>query len=352
MMMYKKCLTLTVLLTCLLCLSANVALGAHEVERVDGGYYTLVDEEGNVLTKTAHQVYKDDEFIAPDNRRYKVIDVKGDDCLCKYVGQEQMPIIEEADEATSIFGLTPVVARDQGTVGIYSTHSDESYVPSDGTESVDGRGGIYKVSQTLRDKLSSMGINVILDKTIHNPHDINAYSRSRRTASSLLRRGALVLVDVHRDAVPADVYQATVKGQKVTKVKLVVGQQNPHMSANMEFAKRIKAVLDKEYPGLSAGIFVGKGNYNQDLTPRAILIEVGSHTNSKEQALNGVELFSETIPKVMGVEDNSDGVQGTPIANIGSGGSQKSDWTAVIWILLGVAVIYGVYVAINKSKTR
>ncbi|NLV15928.1 MAG: stage II sporulation protein P [Syntrophomonadaceae bacterium] len=350
--MYKKSLTLAVFLTCLLWLQGSVALGAYELERTDGGYYTLIDKEGNVLTKTAHQVYEGDEFITSDNLRYKVTDINGDDCSCKYVGREQMPVIEEKpSEATGILGLTPVVARNQGTVGIYSTHSDESYVPTDGTESVDGRGGIYQVGEKLRERLSSMGINVILDKTVHNPHDINAYSRSRRTASSLMRRGALVLIDVHRDAVPADVYQTTVEGQKVTKIKLVVGQQNPHMSANMEFAKKVKAVLDEKYPGLSGGIFVGKGNYNQDLTPRALLIEVGTHTNAKDQAQNGVKLFADTIPTVMGMEDNTDGVKGTPIANIGSGGGQGSDWSALIWILLGVAVIYGVYVAINRSKT-
>ena len=31
-------------------------------------------------------------------------------------------------------------------------------------------------------------------------------------------------------------------------------------------------------------------------------------------------------------------------------GNQRSDWTAVIWILLGVAVIYGAYIAINRKK--
>ena len=35
------------------------------------------------------------------------------------------------------------------------------------------------------------------------------------------------MVDIHRDAVPPDVYQAEVEGKEVTKIKLVVGKQNP-----------------------------------------------------------------------------------------------------------------------------
>mgnify|MGYP001015502292 CR=1 FL=1 len=158
------------------------------------------------------------------------------------------------------------------------------------------------------------------------------------------------MIDVHRDAVPADVYAAKVDNKKVTKVKLVVGKQNPHMSSNLEFAKRVKAHLDKNHPGLSAGIFMGKGSYNQDLSPRAILVEVGSHTNSKEQAKKGIALFAEAVPDVFDVEDGKG--DASPLANVSATGSQRSDWTAVIWILLGIAAVYGAYIAINRKKTK
>ena len=59
--------------------------------------------------------------------------------------------------------------------------------------------------------------------------------------------------------------------------------------------------LWKQTPGLSNGIFMGKGDYNQDLSPRVTLIEVGSHTNSKDEAEKGAKLFASTIPVVLGV---------------------------------------------------
>lgn len=352
--MIKRLIILSVLLTSIWSLGTGVALGAFEAERNDGGHFTLMDESGKVLTKTALPVYEDDEFITPDNRRFKVARVEGDTCHCTFAGNEKMPVINKTTtpKTSGIWGLMPVVARNRGTIGIYSTHSDESYVPSDGTDSINGRGGIYQVGKSLRDRLSSLGVNAILDKTTHNPHDVNAYNRSRRTASKLLRQGAVGLIDVHRDAVPADVYATKVDNKKVTKVKLVVGRQNPHLSSNMEFAKRIKAHLDKEHPGLSAGIFMGKGSYNQDLSPRAILVEVGSDTNIKNQAEKGVELFADAVPEVFGVEGAAQGTDKTPLVNVSATGNQRSDWTAVIWILVGIAAIYGAYIAINKSKTK
>ncbi len=138
------------------------------------------------------------------------------------------------------------------------------------------------------------------NKNNHNPHDVNAYNRSRRTAASLLKNGSQVLIDVHRDAVPPNQYQTTVNGQEATKIKLVVGKTNPNSKTNLEFAKQLKAVMDKTKPGLSNGIFMGKGDYNQDLTPRSMLIEVGSHTNPKDDATKGVTAFADVLSATLG----------------------------------------------------
>jgi|LFRM01.1.fsa_nt_gb stage II sporulation protein P len=348
----KRLTILSFLLAAIWNLSADAALGGYEHERTDGGYYTLVGEEEEILTRTALPVYKDDEFITPDNRRFKVTGIEGDTCRCTLVGVEKMPEVKaEVSKSSGLLGLTPVIAKNRGNIGIYCTHSDESYIPSDGKESMSGRGGIYQVGEALRDALKSQGVNAVLDKTSHGPHDVNAYSRSRRTASKLLKQGCVGLLDVHRDAVPAEVYAAKVNNQKVTRVKLVVGKQNPHMSSNLEFAKKIKAYLDEKCPGLSAGIFMGRGNYNQDLSPRSILVEVGTHTNSKEDAQRGIEMFAQVLPDVFGVESEQES-DATPLVNVSAAGNQRSDWTAAILILLGAAVAYGAYIAINRKKTK
>ena len=226
-----------------------------------------------------------DEYITPTNQRFKVIRLQGIRLIvgmlvrrrCRRQGRCSEPETSGRErcrqrhrEDRPSLSITPI--------------PDESYVPSDGTESKRGDGGIFDVGETLKNKLQAMGINAIHDTTPHDPHDPNAYYRSRRTAAKLLKQGPVLLVDVHRDSVPPEVYATNVEGTEATKVKLVVGRQNSNMSTNLELAKRLKAHMDEVSPGLSGGIFMGKGNYNQDLTPRSILVEVGADTNSKTDA--------------------------------------------------------------------
>ena len=69
----------------------------------------------------------------------------------------------------------------------------------------------------------------------------------------------------------------------MSKVRLLVGKSNQNKEANLSFAKQIKAVGDKLYPKLIKDIYMGKGTYNQDLAPRSVLLEFGTHTLSKER---------------------------------------------------------------------
>lgn len=342
--MIKKWLIIVMIILPIALFPAEV-LANYEAERTDGGCFSLVDEEGRVLDQTALMVNRGDEFIAPDNRKYKVVKINGDQCICAYAGMEKMPqVAAVSDRSGGLFGLTAVLAKTPPTIGVYHTHSDESYVPSDGTESKNGRGGIYQVGRQLVDRLRTEGFKIDYNRNVHLPHDPNAYYRSRRTAVQLLKSGSGVLIDVHRDSTPPSVYKALVQGIPVTKVKLVVGRQNPHMASNLEFAKRIKSAMDKKYPGLAGGIFIGKGNYNQDLTPRAMLIEVGAHTNSKLDAENGVKLFAGVIPAVVGMGS------GSPYSPVASTGGQRSDWGAALALIVVVAAGYGVYYLINRRS--
>jgi len=104
---------------------------------------------------------------------------------------------------------------------------------------------------------------------------------------------------VHRDALSQPEYAAKVSGEWVTQVMMVVGRQNPSVSQNRAFAMRLKAVADEIHPGLVRGILVGRGNYNQDLFPRALLLEIGSHTNMRESAERGAILFGEVVKTLL-----------------------------------------------------
>ncbi len=320
-------------------------LGKWEGELSDGKYFTFVDENGSELDQTVHAVFIGDEIIAEDNNRYKVVSVDDENnrAVCKLVGLENIVWQDEWDQIPVLD-----VAQKNSKVAIYMTHNDESYVPTDGTESKKGNGGILQVGKTMADTLEKNGVNANISYDKHDPHDANAYHRSRKTAVQLLKSNPIALIDVHRDGVPdPEFYNKEIDGKPGTKIRLVVGRQNPHMSTNLEFAKQIKAYFDKKTPGLIKGIFMAKGSYNQDLGPRAILIEVGTHTNSREAAERGVAAFAEGIPKLLGattapaVPETTQG----PASNAGAGRS-------IIWLVAFVILGGGAFLLISTGSMK
>ena len=113
-------------------------LGLWENERDDGGYYTIVDEQGNVLDKMSRVIYIGDELIAEDNNQYRVEKIIGDTAVAKMVSQDVLTDHEKLVKAAFSQGIVPVQTKNNG-VALYHTHSAESYVPTDGTDSLPAR---------------------------------------------------------------------------------------------------------------------------------------------------------------------------------------------------------------------
>src|SRR5699024_5124455 len=82
-----------------------------------------------------------------------------------------------------------------------------------------------------------------------------------------------------------------------TKVRIVIGQRNQNMKINQELAYKIKAVADKTNPGLIKDIFIGKGMYNQELSPRSLLFEMGTHESDKEAVQNSTKYLADVVSK-------------------------------------------------------
>ncbi|MDS1030680.1 stage II sporulation protein P [Bacillota bacterium LX-D] len=307
-------------------------IGFWENEREDGGYFTIVDQKGKILDKTARVVYVGDRFIAEDNKEYRIDKIVKDRAIATLIAQ---------DALAGFHNLSlPVDTKNNSNnlIAIYHTHSAESYVPTDGTDSIPGNGGIFKVGDTATATFEREGLAVEHSKRSHEPRDSQAYIRSRRTAVQLLKDRPAAIIDIHRDGVPdPDFYKGKISGNSLAKIRIVVGRQNQNMQANLDFAKQVKAGIDKIYPGLVKGIFMAKGNYNQDLSPRSMLIEVGTHTNDRYRAENGIKLFADALPQVLGLSTgtttpNQTGYTKTP--------ANKGDWSALWWVL-GIALIGG-----------
>lgn len=322
-------------------------LEVWENERDDGGYYTIVDEEGNVLDKMSRVVYIGDELIAADNNHYRVEKIVGDTATAKKIAEDVLADYEKIVKTALKEQTIPVQAKNE-SIGLYHTHSAESYVPTEGTDSIPGDGGIIKVGDKIAKKLEERGINVVHSKTPHEPRDANAYHRSRRTALELLKKGPATIIDVHRDGIPdPNFYSEEIAGNAATSIRLVVGRQNQNMQANLDFAKKVKAGMNEIYPGLVKSIFMAKGNYNQDLSPRSMLIEVGTHTNERSKAEVGGQLFADALPSVLGISTNVSPTE-TPEKTPAS----KGDWTSLWWIIGIVLVGGGLFLLISTGSLK
>jgi len=357
--MQRTALTILVLFALIAGFAAGVQASWLErglSERDDGGYFTLKDTQGEVITYTARVLDVGDSYIAADNQRYEVVALEGDVIVVERKEKIELPDVKglgassSIPEATSfwhrLFGTATSRGKQQdqqwNTIGIYHTHNAESYVPTSGVESKD-RGDIMSVGKALAEALEKLGYKAIWSDNSHLPHDGEAYIRSRRTAMELMQYMPGTLIDVHRDATPPEVYETEIEGKPATKVRIVVGRQNENRELNLEYAKRIKAVADEKYPGIIEGIFNARGNYNQDLGPRMILLEFGSHTNPLELAEQAARFFAEIIPAAAGLA-------GEAAARSEAQQTEPSAWRTIIWILVITGAVIIGYLAINKQS--
>lgn len=351
--MNKKIIIIGLLLTFI------IPLKGIADERSDG-YYTVVDESNNKkIFVTAREINIGDKYLNEDNFLYKIVRIDGD---IGYARFERKVDLNKAFEASNLNKIEKTLnvfkAKNEKLIAIYHTHSDESYIPTDGKSSIPHKGGIYKVGTSLKRYFSDKNVNCIQSYNSHDPHDAMAYKRSRQTAIELLKRGPDALLDLHRDAVPAEEYQGNISGKPIAKVRLVVGRQNPQKKAVNNFAWQIKAVADKKYPGFIKGIFYGKGNYNQDIFPRSILVEAGTYTNKREEAEAGMSFLSDVICTTLYGENYRAPVpvKKTPIGKIQGKtqvpGENRRSYSGAMWLIAIFVVGLGAFIVISTGGIK
>ncbi|MCL6447915.1 MAG: stage II sporulation protein P [Armatimonadetes bacterium] len=330
-----------------------------EDELAVGKACTIKDEQGGLVTMLSRRVRPGDEVITAEGKHYRVRKVAGDEAVARLLGMDRDLLAYqelfsqmEVPAAKMAWGARPVA--------IYHTHSDESYLPSDGADSIPFRGGIFQVGDSYSGQLSQNGARVLHDKTPHDPHDDNAYYRSRRTAAQLLKKNPIAIFDVHRDGVEdAGFYRRIISNQDVAQARLVVGRENPRLSANLDFARRLMAYANQTHWPIIKEIFIGQGNYNQDLLPTALLIEAGTYTNRKDQAMRGISQLADAVPAVLGITGPSSrpGAPefGKPVTDPTA--RQGGGWAALAWIIIITIIGGGTFLVIssggwNKAKER
>ena len=251
--------------------------------------FLVYDEYGKIIFERS-QIEIGDIIINSSFDKYEIVEIDfyTRTAKAKFLGKVNKPqIVKEGNTFLSNNGI-------EKKIGLYMTHNDESYVIGDGVSSINGAGGIHDIAKKLSTEFSKLGITVDLREDIHNPHNSSAYSRSNATAKSLLDAGNDAIFDIHRDGVARSVYVKKIDGIERCKVRIVVGQANPNKEVNLQFATYLFAVAEEYCPWLFLDIYYAKGHYNQALSSKALLFEMGTYLAEKD-------LVASTVPYLANV---------------------------------------------------
>lgn len=197
----------------------------------------------------------------------------------------------------------PITSEHDILVGVYHTHNAESYAGDGGKDRVSGgnNGDVVEVGQLLIDTLSKNGIKAIHSSKVNDNVYIESYDHSYQTARNMLEENPTIrlLIDLHRDGIPTQVGKSTVAmgDQSLAKIMIVIGQKNPNWEKNNEIANQIINIAEEKYPGLFYPKirYASEARYNQHLTDGALLLEIGSQLNTKEEAKAVVKPLAEVL---------------------------------------------------------
>lgn len=206
----------------------------------------------------------------------------------------------------------------QPQVLIMHTHTTESYEPysrnfydsSFNSRTTDSSKNVIAVGDKIEAELKSSGIQVIHDRTIHDYPSYNgSYQRSEITVKNILAQypSIKVVLDVHRDAIQTQegirtAPVANINGKQAAQIMIISGCDDgtmnmPNYMQNFRLSSLLQQQLEGDYPGLTRPVLFDYRKYNQDLTTGSILLEMGSHGNSLDEALYSGELMGKALAK-------------------------------------------------------
>lgn len=205
---------------------------------------------------------------------------------------------------------------------IVHTHTTESFEPYSRsyydadfpTRTQDPEHNMIAVGEVLAQTLADNGISVLHDGTVHDhPSYTGSYDRSEATIRAALEQypSIKVVIDLHRDAIAeADGTRiapvAEIDGRSAAQFMIIAGCDDgrfnmPNYMENYKLAALIQNFAGAMYPELARAVLFDYRNYNQHITTGSLLIEVGSHANSLDEALYCAELLGESMARALTV---------------------------------------------------
>ncbi|QTL97951.1 hypothetical protein GM661_08145 [Iocasia frigidifontis] len=205
-------------------------------------------------------------------------------------------------------------------IAIYHTHTSETYIDDPRKQDNNGHvfpgeiGNVARVGSELATLLAERyNFRVIHTTKVHDERYSMSYYNSRKTVKELLDNNPEIdlLLDIHRDGIKhlpsRETITTVVNDQRVAKVMIVVTNgkfdfahldlkdHHQEWEKNLNYARRFANKIEEMYPGLLSRLEIRDTTYNQDLHPRALLLEIGDYRNTTQEAIRSAELLAGVI---------------------------------------------------------
>ena len=203
---------------------------------------------------------------------------------------------------------------DKPTVLILHTHATESFEPngeyqeSTPYRTLDTDHNMVSVGDYVAELLEAGGISVLHDRTLHDSPSYEAsYNNSRASAQNYLKAfpSIRLVLDLHRDSYEDEEGNQIVRtvfseGNTLAQLMFVVGTDyggytHPQWQENFALALKLQTQLEEICPGICRSINLRSQRFNQDLSPGALLVEVGASGNTRQEALGAAKVLAEGI---------------------------------------------------------
>ena len=166
---------------------------------------------------------------------------------------------------------------------------------------------MVSIGTRVAEILEAGGVKVVHDRSLHDYPSYNtSYNQSRASVQDYLEQypSIRLVLDLHRDASGDNSNQmtthATVDGADSAQLMLVVAAGTsarpvPRWQENLALGLKLQVQLERTAPGITRYVNLRSSRFNQDLSPGALLVEVGAAGDTHAQALKAAEVLAEAI---------------------------------------------------------
>lgn len=193
----------------------------------------------------------------------------------------------------------------------YTQSEGHTYIPDANYRTLDLENNVTAVGDALAEALGELGVEVIHDRTYN---DYPSYNRSYAVAREKIEAyledypSIVMVLDLHRDALEKPVRETVERdGKTLAPLMLVVGTDqgglnHPHWEDNLSCGLKLQAIGNRDEPSLFKSLSFRKQRFNGDLSPGALIVEVGSTENTLPEALASMPYLARYVAELLRCE--------------------------------------------------